>query len=95
MRRDDETKATASVGNDGGRSAPGASAEAAPCRAGALRAPRGDAWRSSPLPRARWYLAVTRQPAVVPHVKQRLTVAEPKLAGAYQADGAESIKPAG
>ena len=45
------TRATASSGNDGGLPAPGASANAAPCRAVALRARRADAWQPSPLPR--------------------------------------------
>ena len=66
-------RATASPGNDGGLSAPGASAKAAPCRAGALRARRADAWRLSPLPMGRWWPAVTRRPAPAPRVKQRLT----------------------
>src|SRR5262249_36723755 len=58
----------------GGLPAPGASANAAPCRAETLRARRADAWRPSPLPVGRWWPAVTRRPAPASHVKQRLTV---------------------
>src|SRR5690348_7121781 len=51
----------------------GASAKAAPYRAGALRARRADAWRLSPLPVGRWWPAVTHRPAPASRGKQRLT----------------------
>jgi hypothetical protein len=65
-------RATASAGNDGGRSAPGASAKAAPCRAVTLRARRADAWQALTAP-----LAGSRSPLRVHRhrrrVRQRLT----------------------
>src|SRR5262245_45059503 len=51
----------------------GASANAAPCRAVALRARRADAWRPSPLPVGRWWPAVTRRPAPASRGKQLRT----------------------
>src|SRR5262249_43842480 len=57
----------------GGLPAPGASANAAPCRAVALRARRADAWRPSPFPVGRWWPAATRRPAPASRGKQRLT----------------------
>jgi hypothetical protein len=81
------TRATAAAGKDGGRPAPEASAKAAPCRAGALRARRADARRSAPLPLGRWQPAVTRPPA--PRVKQRLTVDEQKLTTEADHNGIE------
>ena len=81
------TRAAASVGNDGGRPVPGASARAEPCRAGALRARRADAWRAVPAPKANGP-AATRPPAPAPRVKQRLTVDGPAV-------GRQSARPWG
>src|SRR5215831_19080007 len=54
------TRASASAGEWRGLSAPGASAEAAPSRAGALTGAAADAGPLSPLPADRWVPAVTR-----------------------------------
>jgi hypothetical protein len=68
------TRTTASVRNEGGRPAAGASAKAAPCRAGALRARRPDAWRPSSLPWAAGSSPLRAHPAPAPRVKQAFTV---------------------
>jgi hypothetical protein len=66
------TRATASMGNDGRRSTPGASARAEPCRAGALRARRADAWRAVPAPQAAGVPPLRAYRYRAPRVKQRL-----------------------
>jgi hypothetical protein len=53
------TRARTSPGNDGGRSAPVASAWRALSRAGRCRVRAAAAGRLSPLPLGRWLLAVT------------------------------------
>ena len=67
------TRVKASAVNDGGRPAPGASARAAPCWAGALRARRADAWRPSPLPWAGGDPPLRTDRHRPSRVKQRLT----------------------
>ena len=65
------TRATAPAVNDGGTARAGGVGKGRALRAGALGARRADAWRPSPLPLGRWWLAVTRRSAPAPRVKQR------------------------